>query len=596
MAGRLLLLLRLLVRDLRRRKAETALLLVAIMTATATLTLALTLNELVTRPYERTRAATAGPDLVLEPPSTGTEALERLAPLTTRPGVTGFSGPYPLVFSTLGAHGMTARVVVQGRDAAPATVDQPAVTEGSWVRSGGVVMERAFADALAVSVGETVTIDGHELRVDGVAVSAARAPFPGADWHLPSDIATQKGGAVWVHRDDIPALAGGRPTAYALNLTIEDPRLGYEFLRLPSGEKDPSFRGWHIRPWQSFVDSGGRRNGPVFEALMVGSWLLTGLAVAGVAGIAGGRVIAQRRRVGLLKAVGAGPGMIAAVHLAEYLVIGLVSAGLGLVTGWLAAPVLFRPSVGLIGSVGTTPPPARLVLTVLIVAVTVALVATLGQVLRAAATDAVRALTDAATPPGRRPWRLRLSRRLPTPLLIGVRLHARRPGRARLVTANTLITTIALAAVLSHMVQAPELDDIGGMIIEDPAHTRLDGALSLLLGLACALALLNTVVNTWTTALDVRRPLAVARALGATPGQAGVALAVAQLLPAVPGVVFGIPAGMGLYRFFNEAYPAIYPPASWMVAVAAGVLSVIALLTAAPALAAAREPVADALR
>ncbi|MEK8107918.1 hypothetical protein NKG94_28235 [Micromonospora sp. M12] len=78
MAGRLLLVCRLLVRDLRRHRTEAVLLLVAITAATATLTLGLTLNELVTRPYERTRAATAGPDLVVEPAITGPQARDAL--------------------------------------------------------------------------------------------------------------------------------------------------------------------------------------------------------------------------------------------------------------------------------------------------------------------------------------------------------------------------------------------------------------------------------------------------------------------------------------------------------------------------------------
>jgi hypothetical protein len=38
-------------------------------------------------------------------------------------------------------------------------------------------------------------------------------------------------------------------------------------------------------------------------------------------------------------------------------------------------------------------------------------------------------------------------------VLIGVRINARRPRRARLVTANTLITTVVLAAVLMALAQ-----------------------------------------------------------------------------------------------------------------------------------------------
>jgi putative ABC transport system permease protein len=56
--GRALLVVRLAARDLRRRPAEAALLLLAITAATATLTLGLVLREVVDKPYERARTAT----------------------------------------------------------------------------------------------------------------------------------------------------------------------------------------------------------------------------------------------------------------------------------------------------------------------------------------------------------------------------------------------------------------------------------------------------------------------------------------------------------------------------------------------------------
>jgi len=594
-AGRLLLVCRLLVRDLRRRRAETVLLLVAITAATATLTLGLALNELATRPYQQTKTATAGPDLVVEPGITGPEAIEALAPLTTLPGVTGHSGPYPLLFQALTAGALTARVVVQGRDGAPAAVDQPAVTDGTWVRPGGVVVERAFADALGVHPGDTVSLDGRPLRVAGTAVSTARSAYPHAGWHLPGSILTEGGGLAWVDRADIATLAGDQPLTYNLNLTVADPADSIAAVD-PSHHDaaNPRFRGWHMRTWQEIADSNGRLNAPAQQALLVGSWLLTVLAVAGVAGIVAGRVIGRRRRVGLLKAVGAGPAMIAAVHLAEYLVIGLAAAGTGLAVGWLAAPPLFRPTAGLIGSVGVQPPPLRLVVAATVLALVIAAAAALGPVLRAATTSTTHALADAAAPPRRRRWVIWLSRRLPTALLIGVRINARRPRRARLVMLNTLITTAALAAVLTNQVQDYDPVNLGYSDLPDPRVGRLLQAMLLIGGLACLLALLNTIVSTWAAVLDTRQPLAVVRVLGATPAQAGLGLAVAQLLPAVLGVAIGIPFGIELFLFF--AGDGTYAPAPWMLAAGVGVLLAVAALTAVPAMAAARRPVADTLR
>ena len=62
--GRVLLVGRLAARNLRRRPAEAALLLLAITAATAVLTLGLVLHGVTDDPYRNTREATAGPDVV----------------------------------------------------------------------------------------------------------------------------------------------------------------------------------------------------------------------------------------------------------------------------------------------------------------------------------------------------------------------------------------------------------------------------------------------------------------------------------------------------------------------------------------------------
>ncbi|MEU4554284.1 ABC transporter permease [Micromonospora violae] len=583
MAGRLLLVCRLLMRDLRRRRTETILLLTAITAATATLTIGLSLNEVADRPYQQTRTATAGPDVIVTPRVTGQAALDELASLTTGAGVTDHSGPFPIAYLTMTARGKSAHTVVAGRDTTPASIDRPAVTDGTWVRPGGVVVERAFADALGIRTGDTVDIGGHLLPVIGTAVTAARATYPYAGWHYPGSVLVERGGLVWVDHSDIATLAGGQPLSYTLNLKLADPAASSTY---PIGDQ--------LTTWQAISYLNGRLYSDAQIALLVGSWLLNGLALAGVAGIVAGRIIGQRRRVGLLKAVGAGPAMIAAVHLAEYLAIGLAAAATGLVTGWLAAPALIRPSAGLIGSVNAQPPALRMVVAVTVLALAIAVAATLVPVLRAAATSTVHALADTATPPRRRRWRIWLSRRLPTALLIGVRINARRPRRARLVTVNTLITTTTLVGILMVNSQAVRFD-LGYTELANPRVERGEQATLVLTVVLCVLALINAVVSTWTAVLDARQPLAVARTLGATPAQAGLGLAVAQLLPAVPGVAAGIPAGIGLVTFVSTG-EVQYPPHSSLLATALGVLLAIAALTAIPAMVATRRPVVDTFR
>jgi hypothetical protein len=58
------LILRLAVRDLRRRPVEAMLALLVLATATTTLTIGLALHGVTDHPYEQTKAATAGPDVI----------------------------------------------------------------------------------------------------------------------------------------------------------------------------------------------------------------------------------------------------------------------------------------------------------------------------------------------------------------------------------------------------------------------------------------------------------------------------------------------------------------------------------------------------
>jgi hypothetical protein len=41
------------------------------------------------------------------------------------------------------------------------------------VSAGGVVVERAFADALGVRAGDYLSLNGRRFRVDGIAVTSA---------------------------------------------------------------------------------------------------------------------------------------------------------------------------------------------------------------------------------------------------------------------------------------------------------------------------------------------------------------------------------------------------------------------------------------
>src|SRR5579859_1876197 len=171
--GKFLLVRRLAARDLRRHKTQAALLFLAITVATTVLALGLALSGVTSQPYQQTRAATKGPDVVASLTTPG-----QAAALIHARGVTAASGPYPVTYALLRVNGRVAGAEAEGRGEAPAAVDQPELTAGRWVRPGGVVIERAFAEALGVSTGDRLTLNGQSFTVAGIAVSAAVAPYP----------------------------------------------------------------------------------------------------------------------------------------------------------------------------------------------------------------------------------------------------------------------------------------------------------------------------------------------------------------------------------------------------------------------------------
>ena len=315
--GRLLLIFRLVAADLRRRPGEAVMLLVVIMAATTTLTLGLVLHGATNHPYEQTRVATAGPDVVANiiPPTqnaTGKVTQQQLSDLNTlarAPGVVGHSGPYPVTWAVLGAHGLTASAEVEGRDRAPASIDQPRVTEGSWIRNGGVVVERTFAEALGVHTGDSIMLNGRPLNVAGIAVTAAFSPYPeictdGCDLNTPQLSNTP--GLVWVTQDEARSLSSfEEPLTYYLNLKLSDPAQAVAFA---SKHNFNSAVTPSLYAWQQISQDDGTLLKKEQLVLMVASWLRGLLAVASVAVLVGGRMAEQIRRVGSWPCWRRGPG------------------------------------------------------------------------------------------------------------------------------------------------------------------------------------------------------------------------------------------------------------------------------------------------
>lgn len=599
--GRLLLIARLAAQDLRHRPGQAVLLLLAITAASGTLSVALALRGVTSHPYDATRAATAGPDVVAAVQQPGPSS--QLTALEHAPGVIGHSGPYQLATPVLVVDGHQDPVIVEGRDPATAAVDQPKLTAGRWVSSGGLVIERSLADLLDLKVGQRVSLGNFQggalptsqrsFTVTGIAVTAALLPAPLNDFAHPSGF--PEAGLIWATRADVAQMGSttGGTFGYTLNLRLANPSAAGAFAA--AHQNGPVT----LISWQTTSSREGLIISIEQDVLLTGSSLLGLLALASVALLVGGRLEQQTRRVGLLKAAGAMPGLVTAILLAEQLLLAVTGALAGLVIGWLAAPLLTSPSASLVGAPGA---PAFSLLAAAIVigaAVAVAVIATIVPAVQASRVSTVRALADAPRPPRRGSLSIRVSAWLPVPFLLGVRLASRRRRRALLSAASIAITVGALIAVLMFRQHAQVLESGNGLYrFSGPGDPLWERGMHVMLIFTVALvvlALINAVLVTWATVQDARHTSAVERAMGASPGQVGLALVVAQLLPALPGAVIGVPVGVALYVAVgrhNSTVPAV--PA--VLAVLLLTLIVVALLTAIPARIGARSPVAEVLQ
>jgi ABC-type lipoprotein release transport system permease subunit len=598
MKGQVVLISRLAARDLRRRPAEALMVFLVIAAAATILTVAFALSGVTNKPYQQTRLATVGPDVIAieggGPPSaqpvSSAQRAAAVASLTKAPGVTAHSGPYPTAYSAVRFRGHTVDVVAEGRDQAPAPVDQPKAAQGGWIRPGAVVIERGFADALGVHVGDNVRIGGRSFRVAGIAVTAAIPPYPSSLCHIACPFPTAVGsfgvpnmGLVWLARSAVAGLArSGAPLAYLLNLKLADPA------------QAPAFMAQHpgTFTWQSIQSAINALIGIEQVALGVGGWLLGLLALAGLGVLAGRRMTEQSKRVGLLKAVGATPATVAVVLLVEQLTLAVGAAAAGLLAGWLIAPLLTGTGAGLVGAPGAPSISVPAVITIAVIALAVAAISSLVPALRAARTSTVSALADAPRVPSRRPLVIAVSARLPVPLLLALRQLSRRPRRALLSTASITTTVTGIVAILASHAHTP----IANLTISNLKLDRFNELTAIITVMLVILAAVNTTFIGWATAADGRFSSALERALGATAGQVTAGLSMTALLPALPGAIIGIPLGIAVYHLLASGTPLAVPPAWQLAGVFLATLLAVTVLTAIPTRLSTRRSPAEVLQ
>ena len=590
--GAVRLLRRLAWRDTRSHALGPLLLGITVAVAAAALTMVVTVGPAANAPWDATWQAAGSPHVVIVAATAAD-----VEGVLSDSHAAEVAGPFPLIYDEVSSGRYQLSVQVVGRDAERTAVDQPVVTDGSWVRPGGVVVEGSLAEALGLDVGDSSRVGGRELTIVGIAATGAHKP-----------IAFAEPGLVWATRGDVDAMIDtGTDGFQTASLRLSDPADAAAFAATwdspaydewPPREDDAfrSVTGWEEIRYDSLTDVNFARAG-----LVTGALAITFLTIASAAIHVTSRLETQSRRTGLLKAIGATPRLAATVAVAEQLAITLPAAAAGVAAGWLASPRLARPD-GAYLLEGTHLP--ALAPTSVAVVLTAAVASTalpaLRPARRAARTSTMHMVTQPARPPRRSSRAINVSRRLPAPALLGIRLAARRPARA-LLAALGMGVSVAMIFVALAMEQGIAGDagrrDPGGFGI-DIAYDKLQLVVYVFAVTLVVLASVNAVLIAWATAVDTAVPNALARALGATPRQVGLGVALAQSIPAVLAAAIGVPFGLAIYLAALTAGgdDAATGPGPFLVAAVPAILLLTIALTLVPTQLAARQPVVDALR
>jgi putative ABC transport system permease protein len=332
-------------------------------------------------------------------------------------------------------------------------VARPLLRDGRWVRPGAadeIVIDRAYGIDRGVGVGDRIVLRqaGRDFRytVVGRAVDLIDCFFPQCD---PTPSWVDPAGFGRLDRHDV---------------------YGSEFLRLHDPEQTNAFVSdvatrygdrAGTNDWQDTRDDALVISG-FFGAFLSGFGVFVMLAAALVVlGAMASRVIARRRDIGLLKAVGVTPRQVTGSVLLAHMFV----AALGVLAGWVLGGLLagrLQLSTGrVIGGAGASFPLSRLLIAFVVIECIV-VVSVVVPAWRAGRLSTSAALSSATVLRGRRSW---LARLLLGPIGgAGVRDAFARPARS-------VFTVLALAVAIVAVVVSMGFNRTVDHAFADPAST-----------------------------------------------------------------------------------------------------------------------------
>jgi putative ABC transport system permease protein len=334
--------------DLAARRGQVLVVIAVIAGVVASLLLSATVLAGATNPWQGLFAQTRGAQIWMRlAPGTNVRGLSRIG------GVSAVAGPYSTAVATLSQGPVQSQVGLRAMTPAQPAVGRLLVRQGSWLsRSApdGVVVEASFAQALHVTVGAGLTLDGIDgnavrVRVIGIADTSDQGFYP-----------DQTPGLIWALRrvvDRVEPVSGHIEELVGLRLA------------------DPAQTGLVVQQAVTQLGSGSvlsvststqveqsmARGDPLLGLLLALFGLIAlGGAVLAIANAAAGRVLVQLQELATLKTLGFTPRQVMSMVVAEQAAIGVAGTAIGLAAAReLTIPLLQGLPAGVLPAVMPLP-------------------------------------------------------------------------------------------------------------------------------------------------------------------------------------------------------------------------------------------------
>jgi putative ABC transport system permease protein len=415
--------------DLRQRPFQAALTGLVVAIAACALLVTLHLRDVMSEPFDDLMRETNGAHVSVNGPPDAVAAAARL------PEVAEASAPRRML--RVAAGDLPGDFFVVSELPADATVDRPLATLGRLPRSAGeVALVAPLASGMRLRPGDRLLIGGERLTVVGVAATAV----PVAD--------------AWVAPAQLDGLTSAPPPegepapgpVVAAGLRLRDPDQATQLAERLTAAGEVRANDW-LGARADFTDE-SRRNLAILAASTLLALLATGFTLATAIG---GRALADRRRIGLLRSVGVTPRGVTGLLVGHYVALALLAAPFGLIAGYLLAPVLLDDTLGLLGMPPPGPPGLTLVAAVLALVVGAVALACAVPAWQAGRLPPVVALQPTRSTANRasRAARVARSLRLPVSATLGAKdayVHRVRTG---LTVASLALAAAMVVAVLS---------------------------------------------------------------------------------------------------------------------------------------------------